>query len=302
MAEILVIGGSGFIGRRLLAHLGPQRAIGSYYAAPFPGGVSFDSANERLADRFFTGRHGVTHGILLQGITGLDRCALAPEESARVNVEGAVNAIDDMLDAGVVPIYVSSDSVFDGSRGACTEADPVSPILTYGRQASEVETYLAGLSASWGIARLTKVVASFPSPRNILSEWVDAVTRGDLIRCAHDQILSPVDIDDVVAALSFFIGNDLRGLYNISGPKSLSRIELLNTLLTQLSPRLRRAARVDICSLDDISLVEHRPKNCSLSDQKFASASGLVAAAPDVICSRLGQYYREELRVAAAAR
>ena len=300
--KILVIGGSGFIGRRLVAHLGPERTIATHLTTPFPGSVRFDSARMRLADRFFLGRHGITHGILLQGITGIDRCATAPQESARVNVDGAINAIDDMLDAGVVPIYVSSDSVFDGSRGPSTEFDPVTPILTYGRQAAAVEAYLGGLSALWAIARLTKVVAGFPNPRNILSEWIETISRREVIRCAHDQILSPVDIDDVVAALMFFVGSGLSGLYNVCGPLPLSRIELLNTLLSCLGPALRAAARIEVCSLTDLSFAEPRPKNCSLSNRKFVAASGLSAAPPDRICARLSEYYREGPAESAAAR
>ena len=302
MQNILVIGGSGFIGRRLSSHLGLERVIATYHNSPFPGGVPFDSTSMRLADRFLVGRHGITHGILLQGMTGIDRCALIPEESARINVDGAINAINDLIDAGVVPIYVSSDSVFDGSRGLCTEADTVCPILTYGRQAASVEKYLDGLSAPWAAARLTKVVSGFPSPRNILSEWIDAISRRDLIRCAHDQIITPIDIDDVVEALLFFVNSELRGLYNVCGPQPVRRIDLLNTLLSFCGPHLRAAARIEVCSLSDLSFVEPRPKNCSLSNGKFAAASGLTAAPPDRICARLSQHYKEDFAVSATAR
>jgi dTDP-4-dehydrorhamnose reductase len=301
-AKALVIGASGFIGSRLISHLGAERVIATYYTSPLPDGVPFDSATMRLKDRFFLGRHGISHGILLQGMTGIDRCALSPDLSSRINVDGAINAINDMFDAGVVPIYVSSDSVFDGSRGPCTEDDPVCPILTFGKQTAEVETYLRGLSEPWVIARLTKVVAGFPSPRNILSEWVEAVSRREVIRCAYDQILSPVDIDDVVAALACFLSQPLYGLYNIAGPLPLPRTELLQTLLSHLEPRLRAAARIETCSLSGLAVVEPRPKNCSLSNRKFAATSGLSAAAPDSICARLARHYRQELSLSAAAR
>jgi len=300
--KILVIGGSGFIGARLLGRLSPEALVATYHTAPFPGGVPFDSASERLADRFFVGRHRITHGILLQGITGIDRCAVAPEATARVNVQGAINAIDDMLDAGVIPIFVSSDGVFDGSRGPWTEDDPTCPILTYGRQAAAVEDHLRAASLPWAIARLTKVVAHYSSPRNILSEWLDAIAQGRLIRCADDQILSPIEIDDVVDALVYFVGSGQTGLYNVAGPEPLSRIDLLKLLLSFAGRPFKDAARIEVCSLSDFDFVEPRPKNCSLSNRKFATASGLVAAAPGRICARLGRHYRDTLNLAAAAR
>jgi dTDP-4-dehydrorhamnose reductase len=301
-AKVLVIGASGFIGRRLASHLGAERVIATYYTSPLPDGVLFDSATMRLRDRFFLGRHGITHGLLLQGMTGIDRCALSPDLSSLVNVEGAINSISDMLDAGVVPIYVSSDSVFDGTRGPCTEDDPVCPILTFGKQTAEVETYLHRLAEPWAIARLTKVVAGFPNPRNILSEWIEAISRREVIRCAYDQILSPVDIDDVVAALSYFVNHPLYGLYNIAGPLPLPRTELLQTLLSYLEPRLRAAARIETCSLSELPVVEPRPKNCSLSNRKFAADSGLSATSPDSICARLARHYRQALSLSTAAR
>jgi len=235
-------------------------------------------------------------------VTGIDRCALAPEATARVNVQGAINAIDDMLDAGVTPICVSSDGVFDGSRGPWTEDDTTCPILTYGRQAAAVEAHLAEASLPWAIARLTKVVAHYRSPRNILSEWLDAIAERKLIRCADDQILSPIEIDDVVDALLHFVGSGLTGLYNVAGPEPLSRIDLLKSMLFCAGWSFEAAARIEVCSLSDFDFVEPRPKNCSLSNRKFAAASGLVASAPDRICARLGRLYRESLNLAAAVR
>jgi dTDP-4-dehydrorhamnose reductase len=289
MGKVLVIGGSGFVGSRLLSRLGRDRTIATYFSSPFAGGAHFDSARMRLADRLLRGPHGISHGILLQGVTSIDRCALAPEETARTNVDGAIAAIDDMLDAGIVPIFVSSDAVFDGSRGPSTETDELCPSLTYGRHAAAVERHLSGVSAPWAIARLTKVVARFASPRNILSEWLAAVSRGEAIRCAYDQILNPIDIDDVVEALYCLVEGGMRGLYNVAGPRPLPRLDLLELLFSTVGPSLRTTARIEICSLDDFPFIEPRPKNCSLASGKFVEATGLVPRSPEEICRDLAE-------------
>lgn len=296
-----MIGGSGFIGHRLIRRLGPDKVIATYHSQPFPGGVPYNVGTMRLADHFLVGQHNISHAILLQGITNVDRCALAPEESARVNVEGTIRALDDLLDAGVKPIFVSSDGVFDGSRGPWTEDDKSCPILLYGRQKAAVEDYLSRLSVPWVTARLSKVVSSFPDPRNILSGWLDAVFRRQVIRCAHDQILSPIDVDDVVAALIFFTENELSGLFNVSGPRTLSRYDLLAVLFSHAGPRVRALAKVEICSLSEFSFKEPRPMNCSMSNHRFVAASGLTFHSPEKICEGLWRSYARDIDISAFA-
>jgi dTDP-4-dehydrorhamnose reductase len=291
MSNILVVGGSGYIGHRLVARLGRDRVIATYRSQPFPGGFPYDVGTMRLADRFLVGKHNISHAILLQGVTNIDQCALAPEETSRVNVEGTIRAIEDLLDTGAKPIFISSDGVFDGTHGPSTEGDHPCPILAYGRQKAAVEDYLRGVSAPWVTTRLSKVIGRFRDPRNLLSEWIDAIYRGRVIRCAYDQILSPIDVDDVVEALMFFTTGEASGLFNVSGSQALSRHDLLALLLSRVDPELRSAARVEICSLSDFSFEEPRPKNCSMSNQKFIAASGFTFRSPEEICEGLWRSY-----------
>lgn len=183
---------------------------------------------------------------------------------------------------------MSSDAVFDGSRGPWTETDELCPILTYGRHAAAVERYLCELAVPWTIARLTKVIARFPDARNILSEWIEAIRRGETIGCAYDQILTPIDVDNVVDALCCIVEKDLRGLYNVAGPQPVSRLELLQLLLSSVGPSVT-AAKVIPCSLSDLPFTEPRPKNCSLSISKFAEASGIAPRSPVRICRALAE-------------
>lgn len=301
MSKILVVGGSGYIGHRLIARLGPGSVVATYHKRPFPGGVPYDIGAMRLADRFLMGRHDISHAILLQGITGVDQCAFAPEATARINVEGTIRAIEDLFDAGAKPLFVSSDGVFDGTRGPWTEDDAPCPTLVYGKQKAAVEDYLSRVSAPWVTARLAKVIGRFPDSRNILSEWLDAVCRGRVIRCAHDQILSPIDVDDVVKALTFFIAEQVSGLFNICGSRSLSRYDLLTLLLSRVRPDLRAAAMIEICSLSDFSFKEPRPRNCSMTNRKFLAASGLTFRSPEEICEGLWESYAQSRNISAVA-
>src|SRR5205823_2551746 len=105
-----------------------------------------------------------------------------------------------------------------------------------------------------------------------------------------------------VDALLFFVRSGLTGLYNVAGPEPLSRIDLLDLLLSFVGPWFRASASIDVCSLSEIAVAEPRPKNCSLSNRKFTAASGLVAASPDEICAQLSRYYGDGAGLSAAAR
>jgi hypothetical protein len=106
-SKLLIVGFSGYIGTRIISRIGLQNVIAAYRGNYVNGGVPFDVSMMRLADRFLRGSHGISHAMLLQGITKIDRCAEAPVETAKVNDGSTIRAIDDLLNASVKPIFIS---------------------------------------------------------------------------------------------------------------------------------------------------------------------------------------------------
>src|SRR5215468_4397162 len=117
LRRLLILGASGFLGSALLRQWKPRPYVATYWYRPFTGGVRFDVSTERLADRFLLRGHGFTHAVLAQGVTKLEQCALSSLDSATTNCVGTKGAMQDIVDAGVHPIYLSSDAVFDGTSG-----------------------------------------------------------------------------------------------------------------------------------------------------------------------------------------
>ncbi len=291
MADILVIGGSGYIGTRLYRKLGPKRVVATYAHRPFPGGVHFDGRGMRLADTLLSGKHAFKCAVLLQGITNLDYCARHPNEAAAANVAASKRIIDDLVDAGVKPIFISSDGVFDGSVGLRAESDEAHPILVYGRQKLAIETYLAALRSEWTVLRLTKVVSACLDRRNLLYDLLFRLSQGEVVRAAFDQILTPVDLEDVVDAIDCALKPGFGGLYHVAGSQAVSRIELVTMLLSFANPVFREAAKVEVCSLSDFVFREPRPKNCSLSNRKFIAATGHRFRSLESVCCRICDEY-----------
>jgi dTDP-4-dehydrorhamnose reductase len=286
MGDILVIGGSGYVGARLYHRLGANRVVATYAHRPFAGGVHFDATQMRLASTLLARGHRFTCAVLLQGVTNLDDCALRPDETAATNVAATIWMIRDLIDAGVKPVFISSDGVFDGSRGPRLETDETRPVLTYGRQKLAVEAYLSGIQTDWAVLRLTKVVSACLDRRNLLYDLLVRISEGETVRAASDQILSPVALEDVVDAIESASRPKLNGLYHVAGSQILSRLDLVTMLLSFTDQAFRDRARVEACSLDDFEFVERRPKDCSLSNRKFAAATGHKFRPLESVCRR----------------
>ena len=285
--KLLILGASGLIGSRLAAAWAHRSLVATYRARPIVGGVFFDVSRERLKDRILQPNHGITHAVLAHGISKLEDCARRRDAAVATNVTGTLRAIDDLLDAGVHLIFLSSDAVFGGGPGLRTEADEPCPILSYGRDKRAVETYLSKQVQPWTILRLTKVIAGFTDYRNPLSRWLAAIDAGQPIRCATDQTLTPVDLDYVIRAILFCVGSRIEGIFHVSGSERVTRHALLLRLLAQMPAAFRRRATVQPCSIDEFALIEKLPHNCALSNAKFVALSGMRPRPIDETCAEL---------------
>ncbi len=289
----LIIGASGFVGTRLYAFLGQTRAVATYHNRPFDGGVAFDATRDRLSDSILKRNPGLTHAFILHGITNIDACVRDPVGTERVNVASIKNVIDELVDHDIKPVFFSSDAVFDGSRGLWTEQDAVNPILTYGRHKVAIEEYLMRGSHPYLIVRLSKVVTAGSGGGDMLGEWMDRLEQGAEIRCAADQIFSPVDVDDVIDACIRLAEGGHSGLFHICCPKPVSRLGLLQALADEIRQFRKLEARIVPCSIRDFDFAEPRPLDTSMSPAKLYATLGrsfddLSRVCRDVVARRYG--------------
>jgi dTDP-4-dehydrorhamnose reductase len=266
----IVVGASGFVGRALLACLGPERGVGTWHSNPWPGGVRFDATEERFRDLLARLPGTFTHAIFLHGIIDVERCAADPAGTARVNVDGLGRMLDDALAAGLVPVFSSSDYVFDGRRGFYRETDPPAPCTEYGRQKLAVEQYLAAVSEPSLVVRLSRVVGTARGTHSVLGPWINDLRAGGKLRLAVDQRFSPADVRDVAGGWVRLLETGATGLYHLAGPRAYSRMALLQLLRHHLlcaDPGI--ATELEPCSLHDLPFRERRPLDTSLIIDKL---------------------------------
>jgi dTDP-4-dehydrorhamnose reductase len=282
--KILLIGGSGFVGSRLVDSWGADQITYTFHRRPNRGGVRFDVTSERLRDRFLLRGHGFTHAILAHGITNLKQCAVERQKADEINVRATIVAVRDLVDAGVHPIFLSSDGVFDGTRGPWKEQDLPCPILSYGRQKALVEAVVSNLSTPWTILRLSKVISSFSDTRNLLSDWVTWILNSKVISCATDQLFTPIDVDDVVWIVKFVITGGHTGIYHVSGSEIITRYDLMRAFLRYSPHKISERAIIRPCTLHEIPSFEPLPQNCALFNVKIRELSGIIPRSINEVC------------------
>ena len=285
MQRALVVGGSGFVGRALLSQLGADRGVGTWHRKPTRGLAQFDAVTGRLSELLRALPEDITHVFVPFGTINPELCARDPAGTRTVNVDSAIRLMEDAFAAGLVPIFVSSDYVYDGAKPLRTEDEPQAPNTEYGRQKAAVENWLETRREPWLVTRLSKVVSGDTATHGMLGPWVSDIRNGRAMRSATDQIFSPAFVDDVAGAMIRLAEANLQGIYHVAGPEPMTRYDLNRLLVEEvraIDPRVD--ASLESCSLRDIPSLELRPLNTSLSIAKlqasiawpFVSMSDLV--------------------------
>ncbi len=264
----MIVGASGFIGQELLRLLGPDQALGTYRSKPFPGGIRFDAQTMRLPQLPVELAGNFTHGIILIANATMDECARDPERSWDMNVRAVIDLVHDLRAAGIVPVFASSDAVFDGRLGNYREDDEPCPILTYGRHKAEVERFFRTLPGPWLVLRMSKTVGIRPGWHALIGEWLEDLRAGRVLRCAQDQRFAPADVSDVGRGIMEFARRNITGLFNLGGPHPMSRLELLELLVQEVSRLVPIRPQIVPCSIRDFPFLEPRPLDTSLDSAK----------------------------------
>ena len=259
-----------------MAHLGSAglSALGTQSKPRHHELIVFNLLDHRIRNRvdeaFFQSDQPVI-GIICAGVSRLDLCRREQSTSYQVNVLGTFRLIDDLVDAGVKPLFLSSDGVFDGTLGYYNEKHPCSPIHEYGRQKVQVEEYLQAVAPGSLIIRLGRLVGDNLAESHLFSEWYRLIQERQQIACIERQILSPTYVNDVAEGIILACKQGLEGVYHLANPEFFPREELAQQFVWALG----RQAEV-VCKPErEFKLLERRAAKTYLDSTKFVKTTGM---------------------------
>lgn len=235
--------------------------------------IQFDAMRGRLGELRKQLPADMSHVFVPFGLVNPEQCARDPSGTAEINVVSVIRVLEDALTAGLVPVFVSTDYVYDGRKVQPSEDEPQTPNTEYGRQKAAVERWLMQRPEPWLIARLSKVVSGDTGTHSVLGQWINDIRARRPMRSATDQIFSPASVDDIAGAMIRLAETGSIGVYHVAGPEPISRYELNMMLMEAVrSVDDRIGGIVERCSLRDIAFLEERPLNTSLCTRKLQNA------------------------------
>ncbi|MBU3698843.1 MAG: dTDP-4-dehydrorhamnose reductase [Candidatus Kapabacteria bacterium] len=163
--------------------------------------------------------------INLAAMTNVDRCETERQMAWDLNVTLVENLsrISRVLDAKMV--HISTDYVFDGTKGPYTETAVPNPINYYGKSKLAGENICVSGNTNSLIIR-TNVIYGPPRERPDFVRWVlDALDADTPIRVVDDQIGNPTYVDDLAEAIMRLGMSRRTGIYHVGGSDFLSRYD-----------------------------------------------------------------------------
>jgi dTDP-4-dehydrorhamnose reductase len=267
----IVIGAAGFVGRHLLAayrDVDPAALGTARRREQARDGLAYLDLEAPDVRPLDLERRGCQAAVITAAVTQIAACEDEPARSHAVNVTGTLELIRQLEQCGVLPIFLSSDYVFDGQRseGYDDAASPC-PNTEYGRQKAAVEAALRDNGRPYLVLRLSKTYGVSKGDGTLLDAMAARLTTGQPVAAAHDQVFCPTWVGDVVRTVMEVQRRGLRGEINVSATQPWSRYEVARAVASAVKAPPELVHRV---SLEDLPGMAGRPQCIRLIPARLA--------------------------------
>jgi dTDP-4-dehydrorhamnose reductase len=175
--------------------------------------------------------------------TDVDGCEQEPGMAMAVNAEGTRRVAEGCRRAGAGLVYLSTDYVFDGSKGEpYTEWDVPAPLNVYGRSKLEGERATRALAPRWLIVRTAWLYGRHG--KNFVKTILGKAEAGEPLRVVDDQVGSPTYAQDLAGALALLLSRGRTGLYHVTNSGSCSWFAFAQEILRLVGAKAAPLARI----------------------------------------------------------
>ena len=222
--RILITGANGQLGTELRRVLAPETLI----PVDLP---EFDLCNADLEDRVIAAKPEVV--IHAAAYTDVDGAELDPDHALAINADGTERVAKGAAQAHARLIYVSTDFVFDGLKGApYLEDDPPNPLNVYGRSKLEGERRALAYCPNTLVVRTAWLYGA--QGKNFVKTIMRLTTEQRELRVVADQRGCPTNAEDLARALAKMLTLDMHGIVHATGAGDCTWHELARAIVSAL--------------------------------------------------------------------
>jgi UDP-glucose 4-epimerase len=239
--RVVVTGGSGFIGRHVVAELngaGAHVRVVDLKPHPDPAVevIQGDIADREVLKRAFDG--GADAVVHLAAVTSVLRSMEHPDLTFQTNVAGTHEVLEAARAAGVTALAFASTNAVTGPMDApaIVETAQLRPLTPYGATKAAAEMMMSAYTSSYGVRctalRLTNVYGpGMQAKDSIVARLMRAIRLGRTFEIYGDgrQVRDYVHVFDVVAAMQLALSDERwQGPVVIGAGRSLSVLEVVD--------------------------------------------------------------------------
>lgn len=228
--KILVIGGSGIIGSKIVRRFIESKndIIYTYYENKINVGIGH-KLDIRKKDETIDIISKVNADLVIHtaALTNVDLCEIDKKLADSINVEGTKNVVTGCQKTNSKLVYISTSFVFNGEKNKYFEEDEPSPVTYYGLTKLKGEEIIKKSKLSFLILRTDQ-------PYDWKEKWQRDNSVLRVLQTLQDKkILNeivdwynvPTYIPDFVNALENLINRNLSGIYHVCGSDFVNRYE-----------------------------------------------------------------------------
>lgn len=266
-----VTGASGMLGSALVSNLSKAYTV---FATSRREGLKgqnikwdcFDLTNTALLNRWLESSQ-LDVIIHCAAIVDVDWCEENIEATTSLHVAATEVIVNYANSSGARLIYISTDSIFDGSKlTPYSEFDTVNPLNIYAKTKLVGESLVQSIDSST-ILR-TNIVGWGNSGKESFFEWLlKGLINKDSLNLFDDVCFSPITVTDLAFVVAEVVESRIYGLYNCGSSDSTSKYEFGRKVAEVFQlPDLT----INKISVNDVSFKAERPKNMALDSSKLS--------------------------------
>ncbi len=292
--NVLITGASGLLGGRI-AEQAESRGdlVFSGYLTHQPAfgyPTRMDIANmQSVSEAFRRARPDLVFHTA--AITGVDRCERDRDLALQVNVEGTRSVAQAARDSGSYLVFLSSDYVFDGSRGLYKEEDARNPINFLGKTKALAEDAVKSSGARHLIVRTSFIFGSRASrAEENFALWAIRKLRSHApFKVVVDQFITPTYDWNLVRMLFEAADRGIEGTLHLAGATRVSKYDFAFSIAKSFGLDWELMIPT---SMGDVGWAARRPVDSSLDTSR---ARAILVNKPMELSESLRRL-REEMR------
>ena len=205
--------------------------------------------------------------------TDVDSCEQNPDFAYIINHEVTGYLVDKALAFGAKMCYLSTDFVFDGTKGNYREDAETNPIQVYGKTKLLGELEVGKMPQEQYLIVRPSVIFS-NRPGNFVSWIINSLKENKVIRIVEDQVVSPSYANDLAKKIYYLVDGNYYGVWNVSCSDEMSRLEMAQMISNKMG---LGGGCIMPAKMSEISWVARRPKKSTLNTEKINVVSPTIS-------------------------